>query len=260
MENNQNINVDSQDPEELKDQVLNLSQEIEYLRTTNQAMWFSLISISKKMQVSSAAIKASVSSLLDYDIIWDGSTQYELLEIIDSSSDQVSKHATLLTLVFKINSNEFTLNPEPTEIYEILSSVTRIVDGNYPEFTINFNTQTPGNPVFVDYEYLSIALVMLFELIIETQTLPQQLDLLAVESKDDWFVDIEEIGKDIIDMLLKVSGREANELLQDVYLLPTNKLKLYVVRKIFDLQSIRITTQPRIEAPMSIRLLIPTVK
>ena len=76
-----------------------LRQEVEQLRLTNQMLWALLADISKKMQVSSAAIKASVSSLLGYDIVLGTAAQHELLEVIESSTDQVSKNITLLTLL-----------------------------------------------------------------------------------------------------------------------------------------------------------------
>ena len=66
--------------DETRDQ--NLRQENERLRMTNQMLWSLFADISKKMQVSSAAIKASVSSLLGYDIILGMAAQHELLEII----------------------------------------------------------------------------------------------------------------------------------------------------------------------------------
>ena len=81
----------------LKAQILELHQEINHLNSTNQTLWSLLVNISTKMQISSTVIKASVSSLLGDDIIWDGSTQNELLEIIDSSANQVSKQIMLLT-------------------------------------------------------------------------------------------------------------------------------------------------------------------
>ncbi|MBT4145797.1 MAG: HAMP domain-containing histidine kinase [Gammaproteobacteria bacterium] len=254
-----NTTINSQGSEDLKNQVVSLRREIEDLHNGNQALWFLLVNISKKIQASSTAIKASVSSLLGYDIIWDASTQHEILEVIDTSTDQVSKYVMLLTLVSKMESNSPVLNPEPNEIHEILSSVTENVSGNYPELSIDINTHTSNSPVCVDYEYLSIALVMLFELMIETQTLPQQLNIFTEELKDHLFVDIKGVDQDV-DKMLKVSESDIDELIQDAYLLPTTKLKLYVVYKVLELQSIQIKIKPKIEKPTSICLMIPIVK
>lgn len=260
MKKNQNSNSNSPGSEDLKKQVLSLRREIEDLRAGNRALWLLLVNISKKIQISSAAIKASVSSLLGYDIMWDASTQHELLEIIDSSTNQVSKYVVLLTLVSKLESNSPLLDPEPNEIHEILSSVTGIMSASYPELSVDLKTHTSGSPVCVDYEYLSIALVMLFEVMLATQTLPHQLNIFTEESKDHWRVDIKGIDQNIADQMLKVSKSDVDELIQDAHLLPITKLKLYVVHKILELQFIQIEIQPKIEDPTSISLIIPIAR
>jgi len=259
MNKNQKTNMNSHDEENLKDQVLNLRNEAEYLRIANQLLWSLLADISKKIQGSSAAIKASVSSLLGYDIIWDASTQHELLEIIDSSTDQVSKYVTLLTLVSKMEANIFTLNTEPIEIPEILSTVNGIISKNYPELSITLSSDASARPACVDFEYLTIALVMFIEIILESRTL-EQVNLDVTESKDHWYVDIEEINSDMIDTVSKISALEANELLQGISLLPISKLQLYFVHKIFNLLSIQVSPILEMEQLTGIRLMIPIVK
>jgi len=37
----------------------------------DRALWLLLVQLSRKLQISSASIKAGVSSLLDYSIFWD---------------------------------------------------------------------------------------------------------------------------------------------------------------------------------------------
>ena len=167
MKNAENSSIDSHASDEIRDQ--NLRQENEHLRMTNQMLWSLLVDISKKMQVSSAAIKASVSSLLGYDIVLGMAAQHELLEVIENSTDQVSKNIMLLTLVSKMESDTFIFNPEPTEIPELLSSVNGIIAQDYPDLPLGLNIRTPGKLACIDYEYLSIVLVMLCELIIQTQ-------------------------------------------------------------------------------------------
>ena len=256
MAKTQSSRMNSQLDENIKEQ--SLYQEIEHLRMTNQALWSLLVELSKKMQVSSAAIKTSVSSLLGYDIILDVSTQHELLEIIENSTDQVSKHVMLLTLVSKIEADTFALNPEPIEIPEVLSFVNRKVNKIYPEVSLDLSIHASGKPACIDYEYLSIALVMLFELFLETQVFPQGFNILATESQNHWHVDIKEISADMQRMLLKVFSHEASEFLQNVCLRPTRKLQLYVIRKIFELLSIQISTS--LEEALGIRMMIPLVK
>lgn len=255
MEDTQNSGLDS---DETGNQ--NLYLENERLRATNQMLWSLLADISKKMQSSSAAIKASVSSLLGYDIVLGMAAQHELLEIIESSTDQVSKNIMLLTLVSKMASDTFIINPEPTEVPEILSAVIGTVAKTYPDLPFDLTVRTPGKPAYVDYEYLSIALVMLCELMIQMQPSPRPLGIAAVESKDHWAVDIGEVNQEVLGTLLKASAGGSDELLQDAHLLPTRRLQLYVVYRILERLSIKISTpSSNTNEPVNIRLMVPVV-
>ena len=260
MKNTENSSTDSYTSDEIEDQ--NLRQENEHLRMTNQMLWSLITDISKKMQVSSTAIKASVSSLLGYDIVLGMAAQRELLEIIENSTDQVSKNIMLLTLVSKMESDTFIFSPEPIEIPEILSSVNGIIAQNYPDLLLGLNVHTPGKPACIDYEYLAISLVMLCELIVQTQPSPRSLNIAAAESKDHWVIEIGQASQGMIDTLLKLSTSGTDELLQDAYLLPTRKLQLYVVYKILERLSIQISTplQSETKEPIGIRLMIPIAK
>ena len=253
--------ISNHDPEDIKTQLLGLQEEIDYLTVANQAFWSLLVNVSKKMQVSSAVIKATVSSLLNNDILWDGSTQNELLEIIDSSSNQLARQVMLLTILSKIESDSFSLKSEPNDIQEILSISLGIVGRSYPEiFSVQPAEINKGTPVFVDYEYLSLALVLLLEFIGETEKKPQDLTITTEELKDHWVIGISELSKDNINTILNVFDLETDLIFQNQNLLPTKMLMLYVIKNIFEMQSIRIENCFEIGKPMCISLKIPAVK
>jgi len=246
------------DPKDLETQLLGMQEEIENLTIANQSFWSLLVNVSKKMQVSSAVIKASVSSLLSNDILWDGSTQNELLEIIDSSSNQLSRQVMLLTILSKIESESLSLKSEPNDIQEILSISLGIVGRNYPEiFSVKPAAIKSGRPVIVDYEYLSIALSLLLEFIVETEKKPQDLTITTIELEDHWVIGISELSKDCINMLLNVFDLETDLIYQHQSLLPTKKIMLYVIKNIFELQSIQIENCLEIGKPTCISLKIP---
>ena len=90
MKPDSNKQTHSSQLEILQSKITELNRELEEAKAINQSMWSLLVEITNRLQMSSSAIKAAVSSLLDHDIFWDGSTQHELLEIIDNSADQVS--------------------------------------------------------------------------------------------------------------------------------------------------------------------------
>jgi len=259
MINDQNSNSDSLQLEELQTQVSALQQKLDEANVINQAMWSLLVETSRRLQVSSAAIKAAVSSLLGYDIFWDGSTQHELLEIIDDSADQVSNHITLLSLAFRSESKSLEIKPEPNEIQEILSSALDSIAEGYPELEFEIDMLPDGDPILVDYEYLSVALKLLFEVLAETQNTPQRFKVIAREAQTDWYVDIYGVSNEILDFLATISLCLADDLNQDTRILPTNKLKLLVMCRILSLQSIQIGNTMEMENLVGIRLSIPLV-
>jgi len=237
-----------------------LKKEIAELRKSNQVLWSLLVDVTRKMQGTTAAIKASVTSLLDYEIILDASTQHELLEIIENSTDQVSRIVMLLTLVSKIESNTFSLSTEPIEITEVLTSAKETVIKNYPNVDVKLKNLSPGNPACIDYDYLSIAIVMVSELIIENQKSNPILEISTMETNDCWFVDFEVINNEIFEIFSRISHYDANDLFLDFDMLPISKLKFFVVRKIFDLLSIDFILPLNSEEDSGIRLMIPIVK
>jgi hypothetical protein len=259
MKNNPESNSGSQQLEELKIQISELQKKLAEANIINQAMWTLLVDNSRRMQVSSAAIKAAVSSLLGYDIFWDGSTQHELLEIIDDSADQVSDQITLMSLAFRSESKSLEVKPEPNEIQEILSSALDNIALSYPEIEFEIEMLPDGKPILVDYEYLSVSLRLLFEVLVETQKPPQRYKVVTSEGTAFWFVDIFGVKKDIIDYITTISLCTADEQKQDTRLLPTNKLKLLVMCRIFGLQSIQIGSSIDFQNEDGIRLSIPLV-
>ncbi len=245
--------------EELQIEVSELQKKLAEANVINQAMWTLLVDTSRRMQVSSAAIKAAVSSLLGYDIFWDGSTQHELLEIIDDSADQVSDQITLMSLAFRSESKSLEIKPEPNEIQEILSSALDNIASSYPEIKLEIDMLPDGEPILVDYEYLSVGLKLLFEVLVETQKAPQRYKVVTSEGSTFWFVDIYGVKKEIIDYITTISLCMAEEQKQDKRLLPTNKLKLLVMCRIFGLQSIQLGSSTDIQNEDGIRLSIPLV-
>jgi len=259
MKKNLDSNSSSQQLEELQTEVSELQKKLTEVNILNQAMWTLLVDNSRRMQVSSAAIKAAVSSLLGYDIFWDGSTQHELLEIIEDSADQVSDQITLMSLAFRSESKSLEIKPEPNEIQEILSSALDNIALSYPEIEFEIEMLPDGSPILVDYEYLSVSLRLLFEVLVETQKTPQRYKVVTSEGTAFWFVDIYGVKKEIIDYITTISLCMADEQKQYKLLLPTNKLKLLVMCRIFGLQSILIGLSPDIQNGDSIRISIPIV-
>jgi len=210
--------------------------------------------------MSSSAIKAAVSSLLDHDIFWDGTTQHELLEIIDNSADQVSNQIILLSLAFRSESHDLEMRLESYEIQEIFISVFDKLGKEYPEVELNIDIPSEGSLILVDYKYLTVALELLFDVVAASQPPSAQLEVIAQDTQENWFVDVYGINDDIAGFINNIASCMDDDLIKDISLLATNKLKLFVVCNIFSLQGIQIESLTRQANNKGLRLILPQVK
>ena len=135
------------------------------LQAQETFVWNLFAETSRKLQVYSASIKAAVSSLLNYDIFWDSKNQHEFLETIDSSVNQVSEMIVLLTLAFRTQANNLVLSRDLHLLQEILSVSHAMAMKKYPDIRLEVSFPSDGMPVLVDYEYLTKALLLLYEVI-----------------------------------------------------------------------------------------------
>ena len=140
-----------------------LRQELEALRREQRAVWSLLADAGRRLQVSAAAIKAAVSSLLDHDIFWDISNQHEFLETIDTSADQVGRQIRLLALTFQSQAGRLELRREPNVLPEILSALESQQPRLYPRLPLEVLLPGEGRPVLADEEHLTLALQLLLE-------------------------------------------------------------------------------------------------
>lgn len=137
-----------------------LRQELAALRQQQRAVWSMLADAGRYLQVSSASIKAAVSSLLDHDIFWDVSNQHEFLQTINASTDQVGRLIRLLALTFQSQAGRLELKREPNVLPEILSAMETAPGLNPP---LAMTLPTGGRPVLADDEHLTLALQLLLE-------------------------------------------------------------------------------------------------
>ena len=142
-----------------------LNQEVSVLKIEKHAIWMMLSGTNRRLQMASAAIKAAVSSLLNYDIFWDGANQHEFLETINASVDQSGRLVKLLTLVFRLEAGNLLLKREPQVLQEIVSAVQDHISTRFPHLTFGLTLPQEGVPALVDYEFLMLALEFLLEVI-----------------------------------------------------------------------------------------------
>ena len=258
----QNFSSTSMDSAALQKQVLELRRQLAEAQARNRMMWTLLAEISQRLQVSSTSIKAAVSSLLDYDIFWDGSTQHEFLETIDDSVDQGSDLIVLMTLAFRSEANSLEMKPEPHTLPEILSTVLDTVGAKIPGFELKADFPPEGRPVFVDYGYLAVALRLLLEVLLEPEPPPAHIELLAMEAKESWLLDIRAVSATVGAAIGHLFQDQFDELLMaeaDSFppLSPEQLLRLFTASRILRLQDIQLDVQLDGTDRAGLRLTIP---
>lgn len=248
-----------------KDHVLNLKNQVEVLRndltqlkTNNQVIWGLLVQIGNRLQRSSTAIKMAVSSLLDYDIFWDETTQYEFLQAIDSSTNEMADLIVLMTLAFRSQAKTLEIEVEPNSLQEIVVSLQKSINKNGRKIEMEVQYPFEGDPVLVDYQYLSLALALLIEVIFSEDKDATKLSIITHKSPDFWHLQIEHLNPSIVVIIRHFFEQASDIVTISNQILPEDALKLITACRILFLQNIQLCEKGSISNPTAICLQIPT--
>lgn len=256
MRNSEQPKPDSLSYDELLQQNLVLRHDLEEFRSQEYFLWSMFAETGRKFQVYSASIKAAVSSLLDHDIFWDAANQHEFLQTIDSSVDQVSEITALITLAFLARAQGLVLSSDFHMIQEILSSSQSIATKKMPEIRLEITFPLEGQAVFVDYEYLNKALVLLYEVLF-SQSPSQPIRSVASEREGSWVLDFFGASQSTLKLIEQLhrskAQPESNEILS-----AENILKLHLMCEILQLQEISMDIVEVVEQESILRLRVPT--
>jgi signal transduction histidine kinase len=236
-----------------------LRQELEALKAEKKFIWTLLVDISRRLQVSSASIKAAVSSLLSYDILWDFANQHEFLETIDASTDQAAQLVLLLSLSFRLEAERLELKQEPHALQEILSNVQAESAARFPGLELELSMPLEGKPVWVDYEYLSIALNLFIE-VFQAYTDQKKLLLHVSERPECWTLDFDGLDPAMIRLLNTIIHCQVdNDHFAGQSLSPEHILSLHIVCKLFHLQGIWMEIKNKPDSQPQLSIFIPVV-
>lgn len=242
--------------EELYQQTLELRRQLDELTANQRMVWVLFIDASRKLQMSSASIKAAVSSLLNYDIFWDGANQHEFLTTINSSVDQSAKLASLLTLAVRSAAGSLELKREPHDLREIISVVQDSGKISFPNLVLDITLPKEGQPALVDYEYLTTALELWGE-VFETRLQARLIRVQAIESTDQWFLDFTGLDSELMLLIRSSLNWQVDELLAGTSLPLDYLLRLYIAGQILRLQGIAIEVVTSPTGELALRLRIP---
>jgi len=238
--------------DELLQQNHALRQELEKKSAQEEYVWATLVETSRKLQLSSSSIKAAVSSLLNYDIFWDGANQHEFLETINTSIDQVSDLVKFVALESRLAARSLELKCEPHFLQEILSVVRSNLSRQAPRVMVSLHLPEDGKLVEVDYAYLILALELLIQ-VIASKSQENELVIIVEHIETNWTVLLEEVDTLVVEFIhMMACGKTHSDSLN---LLPAEHiLKLHIAFEIMKLQKIDFVFS---EGNTKLGLLIP---
>jgi hypothetical protein len=214
-----------------------------------------LVEISRKMLSCNASIKAGTTSLLSNDLLWGPLNQQEILQIIDSSTDELSELLALFSLALRSEGKLLKFHVEASPLEEIFIHLNKHLHMKYSNFELNIDLPIGGKPAYVDYEYLVLALMYLIDVVKKSGTM-EQLNLKAIEYEDHWQVIIEVPTADAWGLLKSIFTGQHIEM-DSIPINTVDLLQLQLVKGLLYLQKINIILIDELQEAKLIRLNIP---
>ena len=227
--------------DQMLDQVRKLHGELNEARINNRILWMTLGKITDQLQIPSAGIKAAVTSLLDYDIVWDKATEHEFLEVINNNIDLISNKILLITIASKLEVGELELVLEPNSIEEIISHVMDNLSDKYPECPVDISFPPVGKLIEVDFDYFSMALQLLLEIVISSDEGIKPCNISVVASGNYWHIKISGVKQKVLQVVADLPPDIVTDKISDRHMLSIDKLKLLVFGKLIKSQEIKLS-------------------
>jgi K+-sensing histidine kinase KdpD len=194
---------------------------------------------------------------LNYDIFWDTTNQHEFLETIDSSVNQVSEMIVLLTLAFRAQANSLEVRRDSHLLQEILSVSQMAAVKKFPEIRLEISFPSEGKPVLVDYEYLTKALLLLYE-VCYAQAPAETIRVVAMETGGAWSLEFNGLDPQTLKIIEQMQFCKTQPVSNE-HLSAENILRLHIVCEILHLQQIQIYIDDETGQPPILRLQVPHI-
>ena len=218
-----------------------LMQQLREANARYQTLQTLLVKVTRNLQVSSASIKAAVSSLLALDFFWDESTQHEFLTTIDDSVNKISNLISVVTLAFRSETGTLEITPESHSLMEVLTALSDRTTAQIPNIDIQIQPPEEGKPVVVDYEHFITALLLLFEGLCQANKDRNVFNIRALESEKHWDLILDDLDKDAVTHVNEIVHRVENSLSEINGLVPEDVFKIFVASQLLKLQNIPIS-------------------
>ncbi len=241
--------------EALHQENLALRRQIEDIQQEKQAVWQLLVDTNRRLQLLSTAIKASVSSLLSHDIFWSGNNQHEFLETIDASIDHMGQLVNLLALIFRLEAGNLELRCESQALPEIISVLQDHVSSWPAGPRLKVALPREGRPVYVNFEYLVVALEFLLQA--AGQAHAEEIRIDVVEEPDRWVLDCEGLTAPCLLILRELLKSQDMPLAPSDALAPDDQLRLFVAFHLLRRQALQIEVDDQPAGPARLRVGVP---
>jgi len=232
-----------------------LKEELAILKAENKIEFALLVDTTRRLQATSTSIKAAVSSLLNYDILWDASNQHEFLETINISVDLLTQLVTLLALRFRVEAGELELKCEPQSLQEIISAVQVKQLKNGTQELLDVSFPSGGNLVLVDFGYLKTSLELLISAI-SSRMGSQKIRIAAEEQPTNWLMRFVDLDSELA-QAIQSRTHAKKSLAANIHLSSENILKLYTALDLLYMQNIKVDLVDMPDGKQALHLYVP---
>ena len=210
--------------------------DVKNLKTTDNFVWQLISQVSTRLQIFSTSAKTGVTSLMDHNILFDNSTQFAILEEIDTSIDKIGKFGIILSILSRIEAQKLRVNIAYHSLQELFISLNRSLEKSHLGKNVHIKNFKDDLFAYIDPEYITIACILLFEAILETGS----SDISQVEILEDnkyYSVLIKNVPKLVTDIFIELTNGPA---VFEGRVPPLILLNLYAICRLLDLVNVQL--------------------
>lgn len=210
--------------------------DVKNLKTTDNFVWQLISQVSTRLQIFSTSAKTGVTSLMDHNILFDNSTQYAILEEIDTSIDKIGKFGIILSILSRIEAEKLRVNIAYHSLQELFISLNRSLEKSHLGKNVHIEYFKDDLFAYIDPEYITIACILLFETILETGSNEiSQVEIL--EDNKYYSVLIKNVPKLVTDIFIELTNKPA---VFEGRVPPLILLNLYAICRLLDLVNVQL--------------------
>jgi two-component system sensor histidine kinase KdpD len=209
-----------------RDRLLRHATETEVLRQTDALRRSLLAAVSHDLRSPLAAIKASVTDLLDVSVDRDAAERGAVLETIDLETDRLDSLVANLLDMSRIEAGVLTARPESVDLVEIVTTEIDAVSRRWPEVSVRSSLDEDRAVVVADPVYLPRVLANLLDNAARAALRSEHLDVEVTSGHDPGRADGRGVVLRIVDHGGGMGQTDREQLFYPFYRLEEREAKL----------------------------------